>query len=258
MLDKELQANLIPPVLSYKPDNSNQSAQPNESEDFDESKNTSTLSTDQTESIKSIESTESIKSTEPIIPIAPATPTTPMPPTTPMSPTTPVNSTTPANSAVSTEKSSTIKTTTNLTSPQSPTTNQTPKTEPIKSPVQESTPDVNLTREILPQELSLQNILLNKDSINISNQNGNNAKYTIYLSTSPAPAAIDTPKSTYANQYSTNRQSQNDVVSINHKTESSRKTIIDTKNIKQSSTETKHIRLINTIDTTLERPIIYD
>ncbi|MDR1290161.1 MAG: hypothetical protein LBK06_03070 [Planctomycetaceae bacterium] len=105
----------------------------------------------------------------------------------------------------------------------------TPKIEPQKN--DELLPEMNLISEMPPQNILLPNISVNNNSTG-SLQLNVDPRYEIYSHNSQAAAELGVPKQIIANQYSPDS--------------------------KQKTTAIKQNRLINTIDTTLERSVIYD
>ncbi|MDR1053586.1 MAG: hypothetical protein LBL39_05370 [Planctomycetaceae bacterium] len=117
-----------------------------------------------------------------------------------------------------------------------PETNYTPTQEPITPKIENPTnneplPEINFISEIPPQNLLLNNISADNDSADLLQLNID-PRYAIYSHNTQAAAKLDAPNPIIANQYSPNT--------------------------KQTSTTIKQNRLINTINTTLERSVIYD
>jgi hypothetical protein len=105
----------------------------------------------------------------------------------------------------------------------------TPKIEPTKN--DEQLPEMNLISEMPPQNILLPNISANNKSTGLLQLNVD-PRYEIYSHNTQAAAELGVPKQIIANQYSPDS--------------------------KQKTTAIKQNRLINTIDTTLERSVIYD
>jgi hypothetical protein len=269
MLGRELQANLIPPVLSYKLklDNSIQSDQSDQLDLSDESDQS-----DQSDKSDKINPSVESGITQNHSPIGaaltertqinadnPTTSNSIQPTTKPQKqnsitatpennkkneselppPTNPTTSTTPKNTTSQTQQNTTKPKTENLLQQ---------KILPEESPTHELLPETNLLDKLPAQDISLQNIPTNRNLIDASWYE-TNSNYVIY---SPAPVAaiVATPQPTYANNYTIKNTEQNNTINKNKQQ--------ITKIISQQKNEIKHNRLINTIDTTLERPIIYD
>jgi cytoskeletal protein RodZ len=205
MLGQELQKNLIPPVLSYNPDNYHNSTN---------SDNTTNDESDEPQD-NSIFPPEGFNKSElPVIVPQPkifANPeiNSPIPPK-------------PTPEPI-------------LTPTSEPKPTQNP--EPVQT--KELLPEANLGNEISPENLSLQNILPDKNLTSTA-QHNTNVHYIIdnhHSITAPVP---DTPKPIYANNYQPQKTEPNKIK-------------------KQTTQITKpKQRLINTIETAIERKIIYD
>ncbi|MDR1484744.1 MAG: hypothetical protein LBT09_07965 [Planctomycetaceae bacterium] len=259
MLDRDLQANLFPPMLSYEyynfnnfagsknSDNSNDSEDSNDSENFENS-----------DKLKHDNSTvaPSSKITQPELPDSlpqPATPATPATPTTPAIVHAPKLNPPPmpVEEQVVPERINSPKPNeTQIQNPPKENISQPNNSQPDisqpdilqeKTPEKELLPEMNLSNEKPMTDLSLQNILPDKNFDGII-FGGADAKYVIYSPHSPAAPIQDSPQPIYAQNYKQKKSEQNETQTKSE--------------IKQNIIQKQH--LINTIETTLERPIIYD
>jgi hypothetical protein len=264
MLGQELQANLIQSILSYKfdykSDNANKSGN---SDNCDESADEINESLDNLSAVplenlpKSESSPDSSKT---VTPSQPATlpqlstpqPTSPiLPPPTQTPKLNPPLIPSPSDVPVAKEQVN------------NPNPNSTPKqnlsqfkTSQEKQFEKESPPEENLPEEIPIQNFLLQNVLPDKNSAGATWQEVN-SHYVIYSLEHPAAPTPDSPQLIYANQYQPRQTEQNKTITIKQ-VQTTNSQITDTKNKTQTIPEIKQKRLINTIETTLERPIIYD
>ncbi|MDR2346599.1 MAG: hypothetical protein LBE18_11075 [Planctomycetaceae bacterium] len=233
MLDKELQVNLILPILSYKLDNSAQYNEFDKSEESDYSEESENY---QNELPNSIDKPTSNQTRPPL-----SIPTIIVPSLTPPQfqvkdiPAEPINNN--SNSTQLEKKSN-------------------------ESSTKEKLPEVNfIQQENLSQDISLQKILPDKNLIGVTSSNNVNSHYKIDLPSDSAAisAAADLPKSSYANKYVLAQSGQDKPLTINPaKDKKPITTIINPPTVPQLKPNIIPSRLINTIDTTLERPIIYE
>ncbi|MDR0391990.1 MAG: hypothetical protein LBH59_08795 [Planctomycetaceae bacterium] len=243
MLGQELQRNLIPSVLSYNPDNPYNSVNSDNITDSDES--------DEPQDSSMLTRSEVMDKSElPVVVPQPdifgnAAIQSPMPqnPTSeliPNSPPQPIQQ----ESIWNSEPIQSPEPTQNPEPAQASQLIQSSALVPVDDQVaraKELLPESNLGNESTSKNLSLQKILSEKSLVGTARYDAN-ANYVIYNNQSVAAPISDSPKPIYANNYQPIKIDSNKL-----------------KIKKQSKQITRpKQRLINTVETTIDRPIIYD